>query len=57
MIDLSADLFREFKIAIARRLMVAGYLIARRSSAWMTELINGRSDRQVERMESDKGIL
>jgi len=50
------DAIREEKIRLAYRLMCASHALARRFSAWMARLVLGRSQRQIERMESARGI-
>lgn len=50
------DSFLELKIKLAKQLMLAGYFVARWSSAWMTRLVLARSPARIERMERDMGI-
>lgn len=50
------DFFLDVQIFLARRSMVAGYRVARWSSAWLTSLCLSRSPESIERMERKKGL-
>lgn len=50
------NILRELKIKLAQRVMRAGYMVARRASAWMTQLVLSRPPEVVARMEQKKGL-